>query len=258
MKPRVPLLCCVLASSAFHAHAENRDIQIVNMILDDAVVHLFNFGLDPVDLDGWRFCTQSTTQVRRYTGTTGFDGSTMNAGESLFIHLNDDAPAVANHINVSSLGGAFAPLDLEAFAISFYFPGDGGFVNFGDETTMAEHIQFSRNGLNNFTADERSDEAVAAGLWTGVTDWISIQTDSLLIELTDISGGLLHGPDDYNVFGPACAADLTGDGVADIFDVLDFVAAYNANDPIADFTGDGNIDIFDVLAFVEAYNAGCP
>jgi subtilisin-like proprotein convertase family protein len=56
---------------------------------------------------------------------------------------------------------------------------------------------------------------------------------------------------------PACIADLTADGVLDIFDVLAFVEAYNAGDPSADFTGDGGFDIFDVLAFVEAYNAGC-
>jgi hypothetical protein len=258
MKFRTPFLLGVVASSTFHAQADNRDIQIVNMILDDGVVQLFNFGVDPVDLDGWRFCSQSTTQVRRYTGSSGLNGQTVGSGESLFIHLNNDAPAIANHLDVSTLDGAFAPLDLEAFAISFYFPGKGGFVNFGDSSLMADHIQFSRNGLNNFTADERTDEAVAAGLWTGVTDWISISTDSLLIELTDVTGGLLHGPDDYNVIGPSCVADFTGDGALDIFDFFAFIAAFNALDPSADFTGDGSHDIFDVFGFIAEFNAGCP
>jgi hypothetical protein len=55
-----------------------------------------------------------------------------------------------------------------------------------------------------------------------------------------------------------CPADITADGVLDIFDVLAFVEAYNALEPAADYTGDGNFDIFDVLEFVSAYNAGCP
>lgn len=60
------------------------------------------------------------------------------------------------------------------------------------------------------------------------------------------------------VFINLCPADLTGDGAIDIFDVLEFVSAYNSNDPAADFTNDGTWDIFDVLEFITAYNDGCP
>ncbi len=58
--------------------------------------------------------------------------------------------------------------------------------------------------------------------------------------------------------GPDCAADLTGDGVLDFFDVSAFLSAYSAQDPAADFTGDGQYDFFDVSAFLSAYSAGCP
>ena len=59
--------------------------------------------------------------------------------------------------------------------------------------------------------------------------------------------------------GPAsCAADLTGDGNLDFFDVSAFLNAYNAMDPIADFTDDGMFNFFDVSAFLNAFNAGCP
>jgi hypothetical protein len=57
---------------------------------------------------------------------------------------------------------------------------------------------------------------------------------------------------------PACAGDLTGDGVLNFFDVSAFLNAYTAMDPIADFTGDGVFDFFDVSAFLNAYNGGCP
>tara|TARA_E500000318_G_scaffold86482_5_gene82998 strand:- start:29944 stop:32109 length:2166 start_codon:yes stop_codon:yes gene_type:complete len=61
-----------------------------------------------------------------------------------------------------------------------------------------------------------------------------------------------------SVEGNACAADITGDGVLDFFDVSAFLNAYNASDPLADFTGDGTLDFFDVSAFLNAFNAGCP
>ena len=56
----------------------------------------------------------------------------------------------------------------------------------------------------------------------------------------------------------SCAADFTGDGVLDIFDVFAFLDSFNAQDPIADFTGDGTFDIFDVFGYLDAFNAGCP
>lgn len=54
-----------------------------------------------------------------------------------------------------------------------------------------------------------------------------------------------------------CAADLSGDGVMDFFDVSAFLNAYNGGDSVADFTGDGVFDFFDVSAFLAAFNAGC-
>ena len=54
-----------------------------------------------------------------------------------------------------------------------------------------------------------------------------------------------------------CPADFNGDGQVDFFDYLDFVMAYNEEDPAADFNGDGQVDFFDYLDFVEAFSAGC-
>ena len=57
--------------------------------------------------------------------------------------------------------------------------------------------------------------------------------------------------------GTCCPADFNGDGTVDFFDYLDFVQAFDAEDPSADFNGDGNIDFFDYLDFVQAFSAGC-
>jgi hypothetical protein len=56
----------------------------------------------------------------------------------------------------------------------------------------------------------------------------------------------------------ACEADLTGDGVLDIFDVFAYLDLFNASDLGADITGDGILDIFDVFAYLDLFNAGCP
>jgi len=55
-----------------------------------------------------------------------------------------------------------------------------------------------------------------------------------------------------------CAADLTGDGTLDFFDIAAFLTAFNNNDPIADFTADGSFDFFDISAFLTEFSAGCP
>jgi hypothetical protein len=54
-----------------------------------------------------------------------------------------------------------------------------------------------------------------------------------------------------------CPADFNGDGSADFFDYLDFVAAFDAEDPSADFNEDGGVDFFDYLDFVAAFDVGC-
>jgi hypothetical protein len=54
-----------------------------------------------------------------------------------------------------------------------------------------------------------------------------------------------------------CAADFNCDRVIDLFDYLDFVASFSANEPSADFNADGVIDFFDYLDFVASFAGGC-
>ncbi len=56
---------------------------------------------------------------------------------------------------------------------------------------------------------------------------------------------------------PPCPSDFNDDGVVDLFDYLDFVAAFAAEDPGADFNADTVIDFFDYLDFVAAFSSGC-
>ena len=77
------------------------------------------------------------------------------------------------------------------------------------------------------------------------------------LESADVAA--LAGPDGAGIFDLAdpCPPDLNDDGALDFFDVSAFLAAFNANDPIADFNDDGAFDFFDVSAYLSAFNAGC-
>ncbi len=248
----------VLGVCASLSHAQERDVQFTIIIPESQQIVIDNTGDEPVDMSGWRFCSHNTSVVRRYTSPSGFNGVTIDPNVNLVIHLMNDAPAgMDNHINVADLGGSFAAFEFDAFAMGLYFPGAGGSVSFGDGNTIADHVQWSLFGLNNFTADDRTDEAVAGGVWTAVDDWIDVRPNTVLIELTDPSFGELHGPSDYNVLN-ACPADLNGDGKLNFFDVSAFLMAFNAMDPSADFSGDGQFNFFDVSQFLSAFNAGCP
>lgn len=68
--------------------------------------------------------------------------------------------------------------------------------------------------------------------------------------ITADSGVILH-------FASSCLADFNSDSVVDIFDYLDFVAAFSESLPIADFNDDAIVDFFDYLDFVQAFSAGC-
>ena len=54
-----------------------------------------------------------------------------------------------------------------------------------------------------------------------------------------------------------CVADLSTDGVIDLFDYLDFVSLFVASNIQADINLDNRIDFFDYLDFLEAFNEGC-
>jgi len=257
MISRVTGFAAAVAVSAGAAQGGPRDVQITSVAADARVISLFNAGDGAEDLSGWRFCTHNTGSIRVYTSPFGFNGVSIGPGETISIHLNNDAdPGDASQIDASSLG-PFAGFELDAYGLGLYFPGGAGFVNFGDGNLIADHLQWSLGGADNSTADDRSDEAVAGGVGTDDSAWISVASDTVSIELADLDFGELHGPDDYVVNG-ACAADINGDGALDFFDVSQFLNGFTAMDPAADFNGDGNFDFFDVSAFLGAFTAGCP
>ncbi len=187
---------CIAAAcmlGAMQVSAASRDVQIRSINFETGIVELFNFGPDNEDLDGYRFCTHDEDQVRRYSAADGLNGVTIEANSALFIHFNNDAPIDSNSINISALGAFATPLDSGAYGMQLYFPP----VSFGNGNTIADHVQWSIDGVDNTSADDRSDEAQAGGVWTDQSAWVATTAQTTEILLTDNSGAVLHGPTNY-------------------------------------------------------------
>ncbi|RMH11943.1 MAG: hypothetical protein D6695_08025 [Planctomycetota bacterium] len=73
--------------------------------------------------------------------------------------------------------------------------------------------------------------------------WITCASEAIAVMTVDVT---------------TCQADLTGDGVLDFFDVLEFLSLFTAQDPSADINADGEFNFFDVLGFLDLFSAGCP
>ena len=252
----IAAIACLLAASAT---AEPRQVQIRSVDFQLGVVELFSFSASPESITGWRFCTHDEDQILEYS--LAITGITLEPGASLFIHWNDDAPeGQEGRLNIADIGGGFAgPLDSGAFSIGLYFPGPDGFVNFGLPADLVDHIQWSIAGVDNSSADERSDEAQAAGLWTNQSLWIPTTSATLAITLTDTTGALLHGPANYQATEPPspCPADTNADGILSPADFSAWIAAFNAQSPACDQNGDSLCTPADFSAWIAGFNAGC-
>lgn len=209
-------LSLALTATARMSDAAPRDVQIREINFQAGTIELFNFGAASEALDGWQFCTFDEDDLFNYSDAAGLNGISIAPGGSLFIHTLNDAPVDPNRINVSSIAGAFQfalPLDATSFAMSLYQSGLG----FTTASRMVDHVMWNINGVNPGLTS-RADIAVAAGLWTSELDFVSTTAGTVSIQLSDMSGGLLHGPANYAPVEPSVDRDVQ-------FRFLDFQAA---------------------------------
>lgn len=236
-----------------------RQIQISGIDFENGLITLTNLGSQPQDVTGWRFCSHDFDQARRYTGSSGLNGVTIDAGATLTIHFNNDAPGGdATAINRSSLGGSFAtPLDVSAYALQLFNPAANGSVSFGNSSLIADHIQWNIAGASAGSAETRTGQAVSQGLWSANGDFIATRPDTTTIALIDLSGDEAGAPSEYVIAPLPCnAADLDANGTNDLIDAFAFLDAYNPADPsdLADLNGDGENDLVDAFAFLDVYD----
>ncbi|MEM1185919.1 MAG: GC-type dockerin domain-anchored protein [Planctomycetota bacterium] len=213
---------CGLAASAAHAQT-NRNIQIRSVDFTTGVLELFNFDAQDVSLDRWRFCSHDFNEQRRYTGGNGLNGVTIEAGTSVFIHFNNDAPANdPDRLDRTDLGGSFAtPLDQDAYGIQIYAPdANTNSVSFGNSTLIADHVQWNIGGQGAGSSEARTQQAVNEGLWSGIGDFVATQPDSDRLDLVDLSGDETDDPTEYAVRRPntvvneATEGDLSSDAAS--------------------------------------------
>jgi len=190
MKRTIITSATLIVSSVFSFGATvagtSQDIQFSNINFETQVIELHNFGSDEISLDGWRFCSHDETDGFDYTSSTGFNGQSIAAGESLFVHWDNDA-SDSNAINISSLGGRWID-DLNAdsegagISINLYNNNLGGF---GSSAAIVDHIQYSFEGANVASpANVRGSVATGASIWGSTTDWIAVDADSTGLTLT--------------------------------------------------------------------------
>jgi hypothetical protein len=192
-------LSLILGTALVITAQGNRAIQMREVNFETGVIELHNFGTTEQALDGWRFCSHDENQLRRYSTSSGLNDLTIAAGESLFIHFFGDPPADdSNAIGIAGRGNFAAPLDRGPYAIQLY-NGRG----FSNGNNIIDHLQWSIDGADNISADERSDEAQSGGVWTNQSLWIATTAESETITLTDDTGGILHSPENYSVTEPA-------------------------------------------------------
>ena len=230
-----------------------RFVQIRSIDLSRSVLELFNSGTTSQSLDGWRFCTHDEDQVRRYSGSTGLNGRTLESQQSLFIHFNNDAdPANAQELNISSISGNFAvPLDAAgAYGAQIY-------VNsaFGNGGAIADHVQFSIDGLDNPTADDRSDEAEEGEVWADQNEWIAVSATTEMIVLNDAASNQeINSPSDFTVIEPVLTivGDVNGDQVVNFLDISPFIALLSSGDfqDEADINQDESVNFLDISPFI--------
>lgn len=55
----------------------------------------------------------------------------------------------------------------------------------------------------------------------------------------------------------SCDADLDGNGRLDVFDFLEFINRFNAQDPASDYTADGRFTMMDFATYLNLFDGGC-
>jgi hypothetical protein len=211
----------LVQTAAAQITVPQRFVQIRSINLTTSVLELYNSGEAPQPLAGWRFCTHDENEVRRYSSPTGLNSFTLSSGQSLYIHFNNDAdPANNQEVDIDAIQGGFAtPLDATgAYGAQIYFQ-----TSFGVGANIADHIQFSIDGVDNASADDRSDEAEGE-VWADQNEWISISADTEMIVLNANSlDNEIHSPADYSVVAPVILGDINDDGAVTFADIPGFI-----------------------------------
>ncbi|USO00237.1 MAG: vanadium-dependent haloperoxidase [Phycisphaeraceae bacterium] len=139
-----------------------------------------------------------------------------------------------------------------------FFPGGVGeffcpqneFLVFEDGPTEDITLQWA-------TYRDASDQCSLSRIWGGIhppCDDLPGRQMGFAVEEDSFRKGVqyFHGNAD-------CLADVNGDTLLDLADIVAFVQAFQAQDPVADLADPvETYDLADLVAFIQAFMAGCP
>lgn len=246
----------LLTLAATEATSAERDLQFINVFGSGGNAFVVNTGDEEFSLDGWRFSTQNSSSGVVHSDPHALDGVIVPPHGTFLIFFNDNArDDISTHFNASDIG-PFAPYEMDAYTMSFYYPDEQGEVDFSNGEQMVDHIQWRRYILEVDLQNESMTAAVDAGLWADEDEWIQVRAETYIIELTDQAFTELHSPNDYNVIF-TCRPDISDDGELNFFDISLFIHAFADQNPMADVSRDGNFNFFDVSLYIQSFNAGC-
>jgi hypothetical protein len=167
-----------------------------------------------------------------------------------------------------------APLVHATHLSGFVWGENIGWINLGDGNGP-----YGNTSDRNFGVNRAANNTLSGFAWGENVGWINFGGGALAAPRNparvDIAAARLRGYawgenigwinlDDnthfVGIINPPCnGADLAEPfGLLDLQDIIAFVTAFQAQDPIADFVNDGVFDLLDIVAFVTAFNAGCP
>ena len=212
---RLSTASLVLATAGY---AQNEtDLQIRSVDFVGERIELANLGASNIDLGQWRICTHGLTSIRRYTSASGLNGRILAPGESLFIHMNNDASG-ATAVNASALGPFAAPFDRSAYAIQIFYPGPSGVVTSFAGTDIAAAVQWTDGGGLGAVAN-RTGQAVSAGVWANANDFVEVAPSTNRFELQALDATAQLESNDYVAIASApydeeVEGDLSDDRLA--------------------------------------------
>jgi len=178
-----------------------------------------------------------------FAGTPGIDGIEFGA----LLHVGSDADGPYVGFEVVMFGAVVAdgydPLPVDSGTAHVWYDSEAdvlavSLVEYGDpDATLVPDLG---------TASESEGIAMFLGGFT-LGDAPAMPGEDAYIDNFVIEEGEILG-------WPVCPADLTGDGVVDVLDLLEVLAAWGpCPDCPEDITGDGIVDVLDLLEILSAW-----
>ncbi|MCH2134620.1 MAG: PA14 domain-containing protein [Phycisphaerales bacterium] len=171
--------------------------------------------------------------------------------------------------NTSSRWGATSNLeinDLEWHLVSVAFDANRRVVRFGLDGQF-EEVQISSSAPSHTTNDgplrvggHQNGTGTDNHFLRGAIDEMRISRGVVpTTMLLDAQGYPYSNDDDANGTPDECGCegDVTGDGIIDVNDVLQVIAAWGGTDPDADVNGDGTVGVDDLLIVIKRWGP-CP